>query len=558
MTARPRNQPERDWPRLFTVPLTTPAGEVPLRLVLDESCYSQGIIGRFLAAGSLYEPVTSEVFLRLLEPGDAVIDGGAHVGWFTLISALMVGPRGQVLAFEPFPGNRSALEENLVLNGLGNCVVEACALGEEDGSASLYVNLDNEGGHALWEVGRHNFNLRSREQQQKLEVAVRSLDSLLAADPLQNLALVKLDVEGAETAALRGARRTLEAHRWPSLVVELNAFALQQMGSSPGELRDLVADWGYGAYFLGEDGPEALAPGEWPACDHVYNLLFVHGDRRQEVEHRLGLGQADGGTAVPRGPVVPDWAAVAPRSFIIPVLDESPHSPWSIHTLLRDLEAVDGEVICVFNDAGMHAALANHPRIDKFCLNSANAGVSRSWNMGINLAESPWWFILNADLHLGADPVEALERALMTLPDAVVVGPEGSDLGFDGRHLAVARHYRQGDLQRPQVVDNVSGFCMAVHGERWLEAGLGFDMRFSPCFMEEWDLGLRLKQTGLKAWVVPVAGYAHEWGISSDRGQVLDYLGHTLGRDEIMERNARRFAAKWFGPLRAGEVRCSG
>ena len=75
------------------------------------------------------------------------------------------------------------------------------------------------------------------------------------------------------------------------------------------------------------------------------------------------------------------------RSLIIPVLDFSPHSPFNIHTLLADLQEVSGEVVCIFNSLEVFEALRHHPRIDKFCFNKSNAGVSRSWNMGINLSE---------------------------------------------------------------------------------------------------------------------------------------------------------------------------
>ncbi len=66
------------------------------------------------------------------------------------------------------------------------------------------------------------------------------------------------------------------------------------------------------------------------------------------------------------------------RSFIIPVLDYSPHSNYNIETLLNDLENVSGEVICIFNSQEVNDKLREHSRIDKYCFNNLNAGVSRS------------------------------------------------------------------------------------------------------------------------------------------------------------------------------------
>ena len=81
-------------------------------------------------------------------------------------------------------------------------------------------------------------------------------------------------------------------------------------------------------------------------------------------------------------------ANIVQRSFIIPVLDFSTHSSYNITTLLEDLKQISGEVICIFNSHEVFDKLRYHERIDKFCFNSHNAGVSRSWNIGINLSES--------------------------------------------------------------------------------------------------------------------------------------------------------------------------
>jgi hypothetical protein len=62
------------------------------------------------------------------------------------------------------------------------------------------------------------------------------------------------------------------------------------------------------------------------------------------------------------------------RSFIVPALDYSPHSPNNITTLLNDLEEIHGEVICIFNSHEVFDKFHGHPRIDKYCFNSLNAG----------------------------------------------------------------------------------------------------------------------------------------------------------------------------------------
>jgi len=237
------------------------------------------------------------------------------------------------------------------------------------------------------------------------------------------------------------------------------------------------------------------------------------------------------------------------RSFIIPVLDYSPHSPYNINTLLTELENINGEVICVFNSHDVFEHLKDHPRIDKYCLNSQNAGVSRSWNIGINLAEGDYLFILNADLHIGEQGINKLEMNLEILHNAVMVGPEGSNLKFIDENLSMGKHFSKGTLGMPENADNISGFYMAIHKQRFLDAGLYFDTRFSPCFMEEWDIGFQIRLSGLLCYVVPLADYAHEWGISAGGHKTINYFGQLLSRDEIMNANAIKFRDKWFEAL---------
>ena len=236
----------------------------------------------------------------------------------------------------------------------------------------------------------------------------------------------------------------------------------------------------------------------------------------------------------------------AERSFVIPVLDFSRHSPYNIFTLLTDLQGVAGEVICVFNGADVHRALREHPRIDRYCFNSQNAGVSRSWNIGINLAEGRSVFVLNADLHISPRAIEQLERYLFELPDAVIVGPQGTRV--DAARLEILAYYSKGGFDAPVRTDDVSGFCFALHRERFLAHGLAFDVRYSPCFMEEWDMGMQVKRAGLACYAVPVNEFEHHWGISAASGDVrLAYFGREVSRDDVLEANRAKFLEKWFG-----------
>jgi GT2 family glycosyltransferase len=236
------------------------------------------------------------------------------------------------------------------------------------------------------------------------------------------------------------------------------------------------------------------------------------------------------------------------RSFIIPVLDYSPHSPYNITTLLNDLEEIHGEVICIFNSHEVFDKLRDHPRIDKYCLNSLNAGVSRSWNIGINMAEGRTVFILNADVHIRPLAVSQLESYLLRLDKAVIVGPQGSHL--DLKNLSVIRYFEKGVFNEPVQVHDVSGFLFAIHLERFLKHHLMFDVQFSPCLYEEWDMGLQVIKAGLACYAVPVKDFEHHWGASHDEDLSVNYFGREVSRKEIMTKNRERFMAKWLSGMK--------
>jgi hypothetical protein len=203
-------------------------------------------------------------------------------------------------------------------------------------------------------------------------------------------------------------------------------------------------------------------------------------------------------------------------------------------------------VICIFNSDEVYENLRLHDRIDKFCFNKLNAGVSRSWNIGINMAEGRAVFIMNADLHVLPSAIEKIESYLFSLDNAVIVGPQGSYVDF--KNLRILRYFKNGNFNQPIRTHDVSGFFFCIHRERFLQHRLQFDVQYSPCFMEEWDMGMQVLQAELACYAVPVTGFAHDWGISQSReNNKINYFGREVYRDDILLRNRQKFLNKWFG-----------
>jgi GT2 family glycosyltransferase len=239
----------------------------------------------------------------------------------------------------------------------------------------------------------------------------------------------------------------------------------------------------------------------------------------------------------------PDQSPPA-RSIITPVLDFSDHSEYNILTLLDDLEGVEGEVICIFNSPEVFDRLKDHPRITRFCYNSQNAGVARSWNLGVNLAEGRALHIMNADMHVEPDAIVELEKWLFGLEKAVMVGPQGSILDF--KEMKPKRYFQKGQFDQPVRTHDVSGFWFCLNHQLYLQHKLAFDIRYSPCQFEEWDMGLQIIQAGLACYAAPVQGFEHHWGVSADSGdRVIKYFGRDVILGQVYAGNRRKFQEKW-------------
>lgn len=233
------------------------------------------------------------------------------------------------------------------------------------------------------------------------------------------------------------------------------------------------------------------------------------------------------------------------RSFVIPVLDMSPASPYNIVGLLEDLEDIPGEVIVIFNSPEMSEQLKDHPRIDYYATMKKNVGVSRAWNIGLNISQTPVTFIMNSDLHVSRETIEQMEKYLFRLPEAAIVGPQGSFFNFE---TAKDMFYlNKGTFKNPVVVDAVSGFLFAVKTELFNSGVIKFDNQYTPCYFEEWDLGLQIKQQDLKSYAVPVNGFEHEWSGSIRALRRISYLNKEEASGEILERNRKLFWSKWNG-----------
>ncbi|HKB11919.1 MAG TPA: FkbM family methyltransferase [Vicinamibacterales bacterium] len=212
-----------------------------VRLLID---LSDHVIGLNILRGG-YERDEVRLARCLLKPGDVAIDAGAHIGFFTMHMAAVVGASGRVFAFEPLDANADLLERSIAENGFADRVVfRRSAVGATSGTATLTFALEtlNSGGAYLLRDGT-----AALAGNQKRTVPLVALDQIDLRRPVR---FVKMDVEGAEPLVVRGASRILREDR-PTLLSEIHPVQLERASGTTAEaFLDEMRALGYRAHLV--------------------------------------------------------------------------------------------------------------------------------------------------------------------------------------------------------------------------------------------------------------------------------------------------------------------
>ena len=198
-----------------------------------------------------YEPNEFNFLHRVLKPGMVFVDVGANDGLYTVFAASRLGPEGRVVAIEPSSRERKHLQSNLGRNGLTNVSIVAKAVGESAGTVDLIVAHGEHAGHNTLGGFAHDDVVPAGRER----VSLDTLDAIAASEKLPRVDFIKIDVEGAETKVLVGAR-TLIAKMRPLLMMEIDDGALRAQGSDQKALLDLLqVDLEYDIFIVsGETG----------------------------------------------------------------------------------------------------------------------------------------------------------------------------------------------------------------------------------------------------------------------------------------------------------------
>lgn len=208
--------------------------------------------------------------LDYLRPGDAFIDVGANAGLYTLLALAVVGDQGCVHAFEPNSAVASILRESLELNGAANVFVHEMGCSDRAGLAEFLNGGDDCTAHIGAAAATGN------------PVRVDRLDDVLEEIPY---AMIKLDIEGYEIFAIRGASKWTSHGNPPVMLVETAGYEKRYGINTTEVINELNSLHYCTAYY--DPAARQLRPLTRPWEVPVENVLAISKDHLQAVQSRI-------------------------------------------------------------------------------------------------------------------------------------------------------------------------------------------------------------------------------------------------------------------------------
>lgn len=222
---------------------------------------------------------------KIIKKGDIVIDVGAHMGYYSLLFAKLVGKEGKVFAFEPDPKNFSRVERNVKLNNYTNIVLIQKAVSDKTGDATLYLG-DLSGGNSI---------ISTKNNQKKIPIETIKLDDFFE-DKIK-VDFVKLDAEGFEYSIIHGMKSILSQNKELVLLVEFFPTLIKKAGVDPIEYLKLLSVNGFKLYELDEKDEsvnilkdfDQLIQKYSHSDSYVTNLLCFRGKSSDEITSYLSI-----------------------------------------------------------------------------------------------------------------------------------------------------------------------------------------------------------------------------------------------------------------------------
>jgi len=220
-------------------------------------------IACYLHLFGIWEPDLTAYICKNLKPGKTFVDVGSNIGYYSILASTLVGKNGSVISIEASPKIYDVLQSNVRLNPFAsNIETRNLAIADKPGKTSVYLGPDGNLGSTTtseslkWKFPYRNYSLEA-------QVNAVALDSLLEPNDLENVQMIKIDVEGTEREVINGLVEVIKSGA-PDLeiLIELTPLWWSKPKPTIEEVLQPFFDQGYKAYII----PNSYLPWRylWP------------------------------------------------------------------------------------------------------------------------------------------------------------------------------------------------------------------------------------------------------------------------------------------------------
>jgi len=191
-----------------------------------------------------YESLITKKIQEIIKENNVVIDIGAWIGYYTLLVAKKVGPKGKIIAIEPHYKNFQRIKKNVELNKFSNVSVLNLAVSNKTGNATLIEQQDGSCKHKI---------TYDDTGQTKLE----TLDNIRVKSGLSKINLIIMDIEGYEFLALKGLVKSLSKKNIKNIICEIHPKQLAQNNITVAELISFIESCDYELSIIDKKGRDS-------------------------------------------------------------------------------------------------------------------------------------------------------------------------------------------------------------------------------------------------------------------------------------------------------------
>jgi FkbM family methyltransferase len=197
----------------------------------------------------VYEKPETKVFLQLCRPGTVFLDIGANIGYYTALAMPILGPAGKIVAMEPDEESFAYLQRTVQSNHGPEVTLVKKAAGERKERATLFVSSENRGDSRLY---------KNELSNGEAECETIPVDELLAELDVQQVDLIKMDVQGFEGHAIAGMDRLLRESTRIAMMFEFWPAGLAAAGSDAHALLRHLRELSFDLFEITPKGTLAL------------------------------------------------------------------------------------------------------------------------------------------------------------------------------------------------------------------------------------------------------------------------------------------------------------